>query len=253
MSEEQQANLSPQVEGTGASTQEPQAESFWKGDPTKLPAELQQIYKSMQADYTRKSQQLAQERKKWESQLREMSETLRYYQSLLPYMSGQQQEIQQGAQGTTAVSWDPLDESTVRNYITRHIEDYARQYGAYVQNMLAWQWYVTTEAMKLSRLYPEFDLREVLQYAPQYNWNLETTARALYESRKKYQAAEEAEELRRRVKELEEQLQNAKKQSAFVANGGSSRAYRPTFDPKKVKSYDDIAASIPVESILARE
>lgn len=43
-----------------------QVESFTQLDPTTLPQELQDYYKSMQADYTRKTQELAGQRKQYE-------------------------------------------------------------------------------------------------------------------------------------------------------------------------------------------
>jgi len=234
---------------------EAQAESFWKGDPTKLPPELQQIYKSMQADYTRKMQQLSEERKKWESQLREASETLRYYQQLLPYFTQGQAATTQAAQGEAApqVTWDPLDENSVRAYLQHHFNEYAKQYAQYLNNALQWQWYILVESNRLSRMYPEFNIQEVLQYAPQYNWNLEATARALYETRKKYEEAARASELAKKVQELESQLAQLRKQAAtsFVANG-PSRPYRFQTNPKEVRTLQDIAAEIPPEMVLER-
>jgi hypothetical protein len=37
----------------------PEVESFTKFDPNVLPEDMQQVYRSMQADYTRKTQEIA--------------------------------------------------------------------------------------------------------------------------------------------------------------------------------------------------
>lgn len=57
-SEEQSAEEGEQPEG------EAQTESFTSLDPAKLPKELKEVYKNMQADFTRKSQELSEARKK---------------------------------------------------------------------------------------------------------------------------------------------------------------------------------------------
>lgn len=44
-----------------------EAESFTAFDPTILPEDMQQVYKSMQADYTRKTQEIAELRRNYES------------------------------------------------------------------------------------------------------------------------------------------------------------------------------------------
>jgi hypothetical protein len=44
-----------------------EAESFTGFDPTILPEDMQQVYKSMQADYTRKTQEIAELRRSYES------------------------------------------------------------------------------------------------------------------------------------------------------------------------------------------
>lgn len=65
---------------TGDVTPEP----FWNGDPNALPAEVQPVYKQLQADYTRKTQELAQQRKAFESMgdLGTVAEAVQLYQSL---------------------------------------------------------------------------------------------------------------------------------------------------------------------------
>lgn len=47
------------------SDDQPDAESFTGFDPASLPEDMQKVYKSMQADYTRKTQELAEMRSKW--------------------------------------------------------------------------------------------------------------------------------------------------------------------------------------------
>lgn len=46
---------------------QPEAESFTGFDPNVLPEDMQKVYKSMQADYTRKTQEIAQIRQQYES------------------------------------------------------------------------------------------------------------------------------------------------------------------------------------------
>jgi hypothetical protein len=46
---------------------QPEAESFTGFDPTILPEDMQAVYKSMQADYTRKTQEVAELRRSYES------------------------------------------------------------------------------------------------------------------------------------------------------------------------------------------
>ena len=52
-------------------------------DPTKLPPETQPFYKSMQADYTRKTQALADDRKKLEGEMSAIGETRKMLESFL--------------------------------------------------------------------------------------------------------------------------------------------------------------------------
>lgn len=52
-------------------------------DPTKLPAEAQPFYKSMQADYTRKTQALADERRKLEAEMAAIGETRKMFEGFL--------------------------------------------------------------------------------------------------------------------------------------------------------------------------
>lgn len=51
------------------------AASFWNGNPDELPEEIQPVYKNLQADYTRKSQEVAEQRK-------EAEEALRFYDAV---------------------------------------------------------------------------------------------------------------------------------------------------------------------------
>jgi len=61
-----------------------ETETFWNGDPNTLPAEVQPVYKQLQADYTRKTQELATQRKQFESMgdLGTVAEAVQLYQSL---------------------------------------------------------------------------------------------------------------------------------------------------------------------------
>lgn len=59
-----QEPATPQVETDAGATQE---DSFTGFDPAALPEDLQEVYKSMQRDYTRKTQELAEQRKAFEA------------------------------------------------------------------------------------------------------------------------------------------------------------------------------------------
>lgn len=227
-------------------------ESFTdKVDPSKLPPELQNIYKSMQADYTRKTQKLAEERRAYERQLQELREALKSYESVLPYyVQGAQAQQQQ-----PAPSWDPFDENAVKSYFTHYLSQYANQYLDQVRNWMQWQWYVTSEAMRLSRMYPDFNLNDVLRYAPHYNFNLEMTAKALYESPRAYEAAKKASEYEKELQQLRAELEQLKRranQSPYIA-AGPSRPLRPANGQQTPSTIQEIAASIPVEQVLLRE
>jgi len=62
MGGEADAGVEPIVEDN-----QPEAESFTGFDPSVLPEDMQQVYKSMQADYTRKTQEVAELRRSYES------------------------------------------------------------------------------------------------------------------------------------------------------------------------------------------
>ena len=258
---EEQANLQMGTEGldlSGGAEQalqtQPQTEPFTdKVDPSRLPPELQSIYKSMQADYTRKTQKLAEERRAYEKQLNELREALKSYESVLPYyVQGAQAQTQQ-----PAPSWDPFDEGTVKQYFNYYLQSAANQYLEQVRNWMQWQWYITAESMRLSRMYPDFDLNQVLKYAPHYNFNLEMTARALYESPKAYEAAKKATEYEKELQQLRAELEQLKKranQPPYIA-AGPSRPLRPANGQQQqaVRSLQEIAATIPVEQVLTRD
>jgi hypothetical protein len=59
-------------------------EPFWNGDPNTLPTEVQPVYKQLQADYTRKTQELAAQRKQFESMgdLGTVAEAVQLHQAL---------------------------------------------------------------------------------------------------------------------------------------------------------------------------
>lgn len=71
----------PKTEDQGAS-------GFTDVDPEKLPDELKSVYKSMQADYTRKTQALAETRKEFETREQRLQEQLKDY-------GATEQELQQ--------------------------------------------------------------------------------------------------------------------------------------------------------------
>lgn len=63
-------------ESEPAESEEDNQESFTKVNPKELPEELQGVYKSLQADYTRKTQDLAEKRKSIDSRVKELEEQL---------------------------------------------------------------------------------------------------------------------------------------------------------------------------------
>lgn len=69
---------------------------FSKIDPSTLPPELQQLYKEMQADYTRKAQEVAEQRKGFDTERQRYEETLQQY-------GGMKQEIEQWRQWYSAL------------------------------------------------------------------------------------------------------------------------------------------------------
>lgn len=58
---------SPDVEAVVEDNQSEEAEPFTGFDPEILPEDMQKVYKSMQADYTRKTQEIAELRRQYES------------------------------------------------------------------------------------------------------------------------------------------------------------------------------------------
>lgn len=56
--------------------------NFGSLDPTKLPAEVQEAYKGMVADYTRKSQDLSAQQKEWESERKRYTEIENQFKTL---------------------------------------------------------------------------------------------------------------------------------------------------------------------------
>lgn len=227
-------------------------------DPANLPSELQSVYKSMQADYTRKTQQLAEERRKLENQLNEMRQSLKYYESIVPYLAQVGQQTEQRGEASepaaAAPAWDPLNEESVRTYVSYLVDQRAKSYNEQLQNWMQWQWYINSEALRLSRIYPEFDLRTVLRYAPHYGYNLEVTAKALYESPKRYKEAEEAATLRENLEALKKEIETLKKSRApQVLGPGPSRPVVPMPKEKTGRSLQDIAASIPLDKVIVSE
>lgn len=79
--EEEVTEESTEVEESDAESKEEASsednqESFTKVDPEELPDELKGVYKSLQADYTRKTQDLAKKRKSSEERIAELEQRL---------------------------------------------------------------------------------------------------------------------------------------------------------------------------------
>lgn len=73
-------------------------------DPTKLPAEAQPFYKSMQADYTRKTQALADERRKLEAEMAAIGETRKMFEGFLSKVAEGRTDL------AAAPAPDPMEE-----------------------------------------------------------------------------------------------------------------------------------------------
>jgi hypothetical protein len=75
-------------------------DAFSKIDPNSLPPELQSLYKEMQADYTRKATELAEQRKQGEQERQRYEEQLKTY-------GGMEQELQHWRQWYEHISANP--------------------------------------------------------------------------------------------------------------------------------------------------
>lgn len=73
---------------TGTKEDTPTEETFTSIDPQTLPEDLQKLYKSMQADYTRKTQDIASRRKEYDDRENQWAERIKTYGSV-------EQEVQQ--------------------------------------------------------------------------------------------------------------------------------------------------------------
>jgi hypothetical protein len=125
----------------------------WKVNPADLPPELRAIYAKMQADYTRKTQQLAEERKKMEaevsqlrSQLEELQRQLRGYETYMLNALGLQGQSAQPSAGTEtsyayqqgvpsyangearAPELNPWDPESVRQFVHSILQERERYY-----------------------------------------------------------------------------------------------------------------------------
>lgn len=77
--EQDQANTGAPEEGSGATDAELFDEKF---DASQLPKELQSRYREMSGDYTRKTQELAEQRQQWESEQQQYQQDLALVNSL---------------------------------------------------------------------------------------------------------------------------------------------------------------------------
>jgi chaperonin cofactor prefoldin len=149
-------------------TQEAPAESKpkYKVNPADLPPELRAIYQSMQADYTRKTQRLAEERKKYEQEMAQMRQQMedlqrqlqgyeRWVYDLAQYYAGaagaptappQPPTQQRGGNGpltspagqtaTNLPELNPWDPESVRSYMTALLAERERAYSEYLAQLM---------------------------------------------------------------------------------------------------------------------
>lgn len=79
--EEEVVETTAESESEPIESEEDNQESFTKVNPEELPEELKGVYKSLQADYTRKTQQAAKVRKESESRIEELENKLKQLES----------------------------------------------------------------------------------------------------------------------------------------------------------------------------
>lgn len=102
--EEVEDTSQDQVEETESNDEE----SFTKVNPEELPEELKGIYKSLQADYTRKTQEIAKQRKASDSRIQELEDRLKDFES------SQKKDDQQNQEQTP--------EQQLKNFVKGQIE-----------------------------------------------------------------------------------------------------------------------------------
>lgn len=110
-------------------------ESFWNGNPNELPAEVQPIYKNLQSDYTRKSQEIAAHRAKIEAfdrfEQNPVAELMRLAQV---YGLNIQHPGQQGQQEQT--EWNPQTwDDVYKKFETSVLERVGQQFKPVVENV----------------------------------------------------------------------------------------------------------------------
>jgi chromosome segregation ATPase len=205
-------------------------------DPTKLAPELQETYKSMQADYTRKTQELAEQRKTFESQIADLQrqyqeatgKLTQYEQYVLPYLSALKDSPKASDAATEPVAsapkYDPMDEESARAYTEWVIGQKAKEYSDQFQQALKamqdqqqFNWSIALQVPQLSQKYPKFNIQEVWGALPKYGYDVQRTAQALYEAPERYQAADQVPTLQKQVEALTKQIEEMQKQ---VQGGG---------------------------------
>lgn len=137
--------------------------SFTNIDPSKLPPELQPIYKSMQADYTRKTQETAEIRKRNEvaEQLFANPDIQRaIYQTLYPQASQPvAQPPAKEEEDLSQLSEEELFERAVETKVSEKLEEFKaalepQQKFVYQQNL---QSAMTNAIETMRKKYPDFD------------------------------------------------------------------------------------------------
>lgn len=191
-----------------------------KFDPNTLPAELKPIYADMQAQFTKKMQELDAKSKEFDRQAQGMRAQLEGAQRTIQQLEAQLNTVQSagtnaaavganaatGQTGARSVGFNPVDLARYDPFdpqsVAGLIEDYFRQYHGYIENAWAQLWRSLLElqaynyqVMRLVAKNPDIDIEKVVAAAPQYGNNLELAARALYESPKVYERAKSAEKL----------------------------------------------------------
>jgi hypothetical protein len=110
----------PTTDGQGTQqtpAAQPTPQSFWNGDPNQLAPDLQAIYKNMQADYVRKTQEIAARQREYEAQLARARDIEQAYNNLYGQYQQQLQNWQQWAPTLQRLA-DPAVWSQVESILT---------------------------------------------------------------------------------------------------------------------------------------
>jgi len=234
-----------------------------KFDPNTLAPELKPVYQAMQAEFTRKMQELEAKSKQFEQQAAGMRAQLEGAQAIISQLENQLATLRAagtGAAGAAATeprvgfapvntdAYDPFDPRSVAGLI----EDYFKQYHAYIENAWNQLWRSLLElqaynyqVMRLIAKNPDIDIEKVVSLAPQYGNNLEMAARALYESPEMYKKAQEASKLDAELKAAQAKIKEleAKATPTGVLGGTVGPIPRTVAKGRPPRTYAEVAAT----------